>query len=56
MFTVVGALKHWRYLTQKTKHKMFMHTDHRIYIYMYYFGNKTIKSKTNKMIKKICML
>ena len=29
MFAVVVALKYWRHLTQKTKHKMFVHIDHK---------------------------
>ena len=29
MFAVVVALKHWRYLTQRTKHKMFVYIDHK---------------------------
>ena len=29
MFAMVVALKHWRHLTQKTKHKIIVHTDHK---------------------------
>ena len=29
MFAIMVALKHWRHLTQKAKHKMFVHIDHK---------------------------
>ena len=29
MLAVVVTLKHWRHLTQRAKHKMFVHTDHK---------------------------
>ena len=53
MFAVVVTLKHWRHLTQKIKHKMLAHIDHKK---LMFFGNKTIKLKTNPVIKKTRML
>ena len=38
MFAMVVTLKYWRHLTQKTKHKMFVHIDHKRL--MFFFGNK----------------
>ena len=29
MFAIMVALKHWRHLTQKAKHKVFVHIDHK---------------------------
>ena len=47
-------LKHWRHLTQKTKYKIFLHTDHNFSLF--FFGNKTIKSKINTLVGKIGLL
>ena len=54
MFTIMVTLKHWRHLTQKARHKMFVHTDHKKL--MFFFGNKTTESKTNPVVRKTCML
>ena len=54
MFAVVVALKHWRHLTQRAKHKVFVHTNHKRL--MPFFKNETIKPKTSSVVKKIRML
>ena len=39
MFAVVVALKHWRHLTQKIKHKMIVHIDHKGLIFFWKQNN-----------------
>ena len=56
MFAVVVTLKYWRYFKQKIKHKIFVHIDHKKLMFFFFFGNKTIKSKTSPVVKKTCML
>ena len=34
MFTVVMTLKHWRHLTQKTKHKILIHINHIFFLFL----------------------
>ena len=50
MFAVVVALKHWRYLTQKTKHKMFVHIDHKKL--MHFLETKQLNPKQIRWLKK----
>ena len=54
MFAVVVALKHWRHLTQRAKHKMLVHIDHKGL--MCFFGNKTVKPKAGPVVKRTRML
>ena len=50
MLTVVVALKHWRYLTQKIKHKMFVHIDHKRLLF--FLEIKQLSPKQARWLKK----
>ena len=50
MFAVVIALKHWRHLTQKTKHKMFVHTDRKKIFF--FLETKELSQKQIRWLKK----
>ena len=51
MFAVVVALKHWRHLTQGTKHKMFVHTNHKGL--MLFLETKKLSPKQVRWLKKL---
>ena len=51
MFAVVVTLKHWRHLIQKTKHKMFVHIDHKKL--MFFLETKQLNPKQIRWLKKI---
>ena len=45
------TLKHWRHLTQKTKHKLFVHIDHKRL--MFFLETKQLNPKQIRWLKKI---
>ena len=51
MFAVVVALKHWRHLTQKTKHKMFVYIDHKGLIF--FLETKQLNPRQVRWLKKL---
>ena len=51
MFAVVVTLKHWRHLTQKTKHKVIVHTDHKKL--MFFLKIKQLNPKQVRWLKKL---
>ena len=51
MFAVVVALKHWRHLTQGTKHKMFVHIDHKRL--MFFLETKQLSPRQIRWLKKL---
>ena len=51
MFAVVVALKHWRHLTQKTKHKMLVHINHTKL--MFFLETKQLNPKQVRWLKKL---
>ena len=51
ILTVVVALKHWRHLTQKTKHKMLVHTDHKKL--MFFLETKQLSPRQVRWLKKL---
>ena len=51
MFAMVVALKHWRHLTQKIKHKMFVHIDHKKL--MFFLEPKQLNPKQVRWLKKL---
>ena len=50
MFAVVVTLKHWRHLTQKTKHKMFVYIDHKKLTF--FLKTKQLSPKQIRWLKK----
>ena len=51
LFVVVVALKHWRYLTQKIKHKMLVHIDNKKL--MFFLETKQLNPKQVRWLKKL---
>ena len=51
MFAVVVTLKHWRHLTQKTEHKMLVHTDHKKL--MFFLETKQLNPPQIRWLKKL---
>ena len=49
MFAVVITLKYWRHLTQKPKHKMFVHTDHKKLLF--FLETKKLNQKQVRWLK-----
>ena len=50
MFAVVVAWKHWRHLTEKKKHKMIVHTDHKKLIF--FLETKQLNPRQVRWLKK----
>ena len=51
MFAVVVTLKHWRHLTQKTKHNMLVYIDHKKLIF--FLETKQLNPKQIRWLKKL---
>ena len=51
MFAVVVTLKHWRHLTQKAKHKMFVHIDHKRL--MFFLETKQLSPRQVRWLKEL---
>ena len=51
MFAVVVTLKHWRHLKPKSKHKMFVHTDHKKL--MPFLETKQLSPKQVRWLKEL---
>ena len=51
MLVIMVALKHWRHLTQKAKHKMFVHIDHKRLLP--FLETKQLNPKQIRWLKKL---
>ena len=51
MFAVVVTLKHWRHLTQGTKHKMLVYTDHKGLLF--FLETKQLSPRQVRWLKKL---